>query len=67
MRKLSSRSHLRRTSEVPEKREDVRRYVFRYAMEDQPVPDGWEVRPLSGWNKAQGRVIWVRKDDERQE
>lgn len=41
--------------------------VFRYAMADEPVPEGWEVRWLSGWNRWQGRVMWIRKDDERQE
>jgi len=36
-------------------------------MEHEPVPEGWEVRWLSGWNRWQGRVMWIRKDDERQE
>jgi len=39
----------------------ITRLVCRYALADEPVPDGWECKPIQGWHGAEGRVIWSRK------
>lgn len=36
--------------------------VYRYALADMPVPDGWSSIPMQGWHGEQGRVIWVKHD-----
>ena len=33
----------------------------RYALAEDPVPDGWACVPLTGWQGSQGRVLHVRR------
>ena len=39
----------------------ITRLVCRYALADEPVPDGWECKPIQGWHGAEGRVIWSKR------
>ena len=36
----------------------------RYALAEDPVPDGWACVPLGGWHGSQGRVLHVKATEE---
>jgi hypothetical protein len=37
------------------------RWIMRYALADEPVPDGWACRRLAGWHGSQGRVLHFKE------
>ena len=40
------------------------RWIMRYALDDEPVPDGWHCTPMLGHHGAEGRVIHSKPVDE---
>jgi hypothetical protein len=40
------------------------RYIVRYALAEEPVPTGWDCRPMQGHHGAEGRVIHSKRVDE---
>ena len=40
------------------------RYIVRYALAEEPVPSGWDCRPMQGHHGAEGRVIHSKRVDE---
>ena len=40
------------------------RYIVRYALVEEPVPSGWDCRPMQGHHGAEGRVIHSKRVDE---
>jgi len=40
------------------------RYIVRYALAEEPVPTGWDCRPMQGHHGAEGRVVHSKRVDE---